>query len=123
MSVSVATTPSSLGSYLVQTDALNATKEQVLGSAIRIYKLLVNNSANSVACYFKAWNLAVGSVTVGTTAPDFVWPIAASEVSEVLFDTGVAFGTALTIACVTTGGTGGVTGPTESVSVELALGS
>lgn len=123
MSVSVSVYPSTLNSYVASSSDLDENKVQVLGSAIRIYKLYLDNSANSAPSYFKAWNVAAASVTVGTTVPDFVWPVAAGEVSEVLFDTGVSFGTALTIACVTTGGTGGTTGPTEAVAVELALGS
>lgn len=123
MAVSLAATPSSLGTYVASSDDLDENKVQVLGSAIKIYKLYLDNSNNSAASYFKAWDVLAASVTVGTTAPNFVWPVAAGEIAEVLFDTGVTFGTALTIACVTTGGTGGTTGPTAAVAVELALGS
>src|SRR5574337_186288 len=107
------------GAILYNNTALNATKDAVKASAGTIYGIVVDNSANAAASYLKLWDVASGGVTVGTTDPDWIVKIAASAKKTIAFPEGLAFGTALTAACVTTGGTAGVTNPTSSVPVSI----
>ena len=87
----------------------------------KLHSIVVDNTANAAAVsYLKLWDAASGSVTLGTTAPDWVFKItAAKKQTIVLHDDGVAYSTALTAACVTTAGTAGTTGPTSDVIVEI----
>ena len=61
-------TISGLFLYL-STDIIN-TIEAVKGSSTVMYHLDMDNAANGAATFYKFWNVASGSVTVGTTAPD-----------------------------------------------------
>jgi len=102
------------------TNAVDAVK----ASSALLYSIFIDNSLNSgAASYVKLFNLASGSVTVGTTVPDEVIFVPALAVVEVLYFTvtapGKTFGTALTACCVTTGGTVGNTGPSSSVKVTI----
>lgn len=88
-------------------DAVKAT------SALAFY-LFADNSANGVPAYVKLFNVAQGSVTLGTTAPDeIVYVPANSKITHIFFTgavIGKTFATALSAAAVTTGGTAGITG-------------
>jgi hypothetical protein len=111
-------TPSGLTQY---TDSLiGSTIDGIKASSAVLYSVLIDNSANvGAASYVKIWNLASGSVVLGTTAPDEVIYVPAGIVVTHFLYTGAvpgkAFNTALSAACVTTGGTGGVTGPSSAV--------
>jgi len=92
------------------------TKIAVKGSSATIYSIIIDNTANAAeAEYVKLWNVASGSVTVGTTAPDAIIMIPAAVKKTFAFPEGWVFGTALTVATVTTAGTAGTTNPTASV--------
>lgn len=110
--------PSGL-THFKETD-LNATKAAVKASAGTLYAIIIDNTANAAeAEYVKLWDAASGSVTVGTTAPDWVFKIPAAVKRAIVFTEGVAFATALTAACVTTAGTAGTTNPTSDVVVTI----
>jgi len=87
--------------------SLTSTKQAVKASAGMLYGYeIVNNG--SAECYIQVFNKTTANVTVGTTAPDFVIPVPAPSsgtngagiVHDI--DKGVAFSTAITIACTTT---------------------
>ena len=100
------------------TDCANAAVS-VKGSSGVIYQVEVDNTGNGSASYLKVWNTASGSVTVGTTAPDMVVMAPASTKITFVFPSGVTFGTAITVACVTGAGTAGTTSPTSDVTVSI----
>jgi hypothetical protein len=110
-------TPSGLKKFR-ETD-LEGTKVAVDATSGSIHSIVVDNSANGAASFLKLWNVASGSVTVGTTAPDWCFLIPASTKVTIPFISAVAYDTALTAACVTTAGTAGTTNPTSSVIVEI----
>src|SRR3990167_4759009 len=93
----------------------------ISSAAGRLFGVRVDNSLNGAATYLKMWNVASGSVTVGTTAPDWIFKIPASSKKTFVFvgDTDDEFDTALSAACVTAGGTAGTTNPTSSVNVQV----
>lgn len=104
--------------------AIGATVDAVKASSCKVLWLLIDNSANVAPSYVKLFNLASGSVTVGTTVPDEVIYVPASSVISVPMFTGAnpgkTFGTALSAACVTAGGTAGTTPPVSSVPITIA---
>ncbi len=109
--------PSGLTRYK-ETD-LAETKSAVKASSGTIWAIIVDNAANGAASYLKLWDAASGDVTVGTTAPDWVFKLPASTKRTITIPDGAAFATALTAACVTTAGTAGVTGPTSNVEITI----
>lgn len=91
----------------------------VAAAASTLYQIEVDNTANAAVTYVKLWNTASGGVTLGTTAPDMILMLPASVSRTFVFPSGVAFGTAVTVAAVTTAGTAGTTGPTSDVTVRI----
>ena len=118
--MAVTTTPLSnpIGSAIVtDTDADETGENNVRGAGSTIYQVDIDNSGNGAASYLKIYNNA--SPVVGTTAPDIVIMAPASGRRVWTDTTGTALGTALSFACVTTGGTAGTTGPTSAVTVRI----
>jgi len=114
-------TPAGLFAY---TDtAMGNSADAIKASSAKVYSVFVDNSANIAATYVKLFNLAGGSVVVGTTAPDEIIYVPAGVVIEQFFFTGAApgktFGTALSAFAVTTGGTAGSTSPSSSAIVTV----
>ena len=102
----------------ISTDIIN-TKEAVKASSTVMYHLDLDNAANGAVTYYKFWNVASGSVTVGTTDPDMVIHVPASTRIVIPIPAGLTYGTALTVAAVTTAGTGGVTAPTSDAILRI----
>lgn len=102
------------------TNAANAIK----ASSAKIYYIIVDNSLNVAASYLKLFNLASGSVTLGTTAPDFVAYIPASSIITIPFftsaATGITYSIALSYAVVTSGGTAGTSAPSSAVTLTVS---
>lgn len=107
------------GAKIYQNTDLDGTISAVKASAATLYALIIDNSASAAISYVKLWDVASGSVTVGTTAPDWIIAIAASVKKTITIPEGMAFATALSAACVTTAGTAGTTNPTANVDVRI----
>lgn len=89
------------------------------GSAT-LYMCKIDNTANATQkVYVKLWNAV--APTVGTTVPDMVIPAPGGSAPELEIPRGLAFGTGLSMACVTTAGTGGTTSPTAAVVVTVVV--
>ena len=100
----------------------NASPElNLLGGSGKLYGLEADNSQNTSAVYVKLYNSA--APLVGTDAPEWVFKVAAGKKRFQPLGsrgTGRSFATALSFACVTAGGTGGSTSPTNPVKLTLA---
>lgn len=83
--------------------------------------LRVNNSAGTQTVYTKIYNVASGSITVGTTDPHLVFKVPSGKTYECIYIGGITFGTANNVATVITGGTGGSTSPTTKPSVTVGI--
>ena len=124
MSTSVVAQNSALfASEAVDTD-LAGTVLAVKASAAAVYQVEIDNTANtSAASYVKLWDVASGSVTLGSTAPASV--LVAPAATKICYTFppgfGLVFGTAVSWACVTTGGTAGTTSPTNDVIVRMSF--
>lgn len=100
------------GTTFFHSDDLDETEQQVKGTAGQLYFIHAMNLSNAVK-YLQVFNATAASVTVGTTAPDMVFPIATQGDTNgagfvLAVPNGIAFGTAITVAATTTatGGTG-----------------
>lgn len=102
---------------VVDADADGTAENDMTGTTGSIFLVDVDNTANAAASFVKLYDAA--APTVGTTAPDWIFKIPASVRRVFACTEGVAFATALSMACVTAGGTAGATGPTSSVIVRL----
>jgi hypothetical protein len=102
---------------------MGASIDAVKASSAKVYSVTIDNTLNASASYVKLWNLASGSVTLGTTAPDSVIFVPGSALVTETYFVGAAqgktFATALSAACVTTGGTAGTTPPSSNVIVSI----
>jgi len=104
------------------TKYINSDVDSVTGvkaSAGTLHHIIVDNTANAAVTYLKLWDVASGSVTLGTTSPDYVLKIPASVKRTIVFPEGLAFGTALSVAATTTGVLAGVTAPTSEVILTI----
>jgi hypothetical protein len=100
---------------------MGGTVDAVKASSCLAFYLFADNSANGVPAYVKLFNLAQGSVVLGTTAPDeIVYVPANAKITHIFFTgavIGKTFGTALSAAAVTTGGTSGTSGSSIPVII------
>lgn len=123
MSISQVNVSTPSNEIIFQDTAMGNAVDGIKSSSAVVYSVTIDNSANGSAVYVKLFNLASGSVTLGTTAPDEVILAPASSIVTAIFKTSAAggktFGTALSAACVTTGGTGGTSSPASSVVVTV----
>jgi hypothetical protein len=69
----------------------------------QLYGYIIYNP-NATVCHVQLWDLATGSVTVGTTANKLDIPIPANGGANVSFPFGILFSTAITAAETTTDG-------------------
>ena len=98
----------------VQTDATNTTDTLKSGSGT-LFKVEINNTANSSAVYVKLYNNAGGAPTGDGTDPNYVFKCPASTTKVYSCPKGTAFPNALYARCVTTAGTAGTSNPTNDV--------
>ena len=105
--------PDAGGTFAVQTGA-TATPDTLKASGGTLFKVEIDNTANSSSVYLKLYNNVGGAPTVGTTDPAFVFKCPASASKVYSCPKGTAFSNALYAACVTTGGTAGTSNPSNA---------
>lgn len=102
------------------TDADATSEADMNGGAAVLWLVSVNNTATLVQpVYFKLWDAT--APTVGTTVPDIVIPCPAATTVTMAIVEGLSFATGISSACVTTGGTGGTTSPTNDVVTAIVI--
>jgi hypothetical protein len=95
-------TPSATGGWSkIKYAAQTTTKQAVKASAGTFGGYYAYNPNSSVA-YIQVFDVASGSVTLGTTAPDMIFGIPATSGANLEITNGVNMGTAITLACTTT---------------------
>lgn len=99
-----------------------ANTSMFTAAATSLQVLSITNPSTAASSYAKFYNTA--SPTVGTTAPDMVLPVVSGKTLSLAIasnlNAGFVFATAMSGACVTAGGTGGVTSPAASVTAAIA---
>jgi hypothetical protein len=124
MAITQVTIATPANEILFTDTSMGNTADAIKASSAKVFYISVDNSANGgAASYVKLFNLAAGSVVVGTTAPDEIIYVPGGAVITHNLSTGAnpgkTFGTALSAFCVTTGGTAGSTSPVSSVIVTV----
>jgi|GEM_PF-4918732 len=125
MALSISNIVADVGSvYCVQTDA-TVSVDTLKASSGKIFKVEIDNTANTAAVFVKLWD-TTGSVTVGGTHadddPDFSFKCPASALRVYSCPSGAAFAVGAKAACVTDGGgTAGTTSPTNDVIYRIQL--
>ena len=101
-------------------DTINAdTVVDIKSGSTVIYSLELDNSANAADTYIRLWNVASGSVTLGSTAPDTCILVPGLATLNLIFVGGVTFDTALSVAAVTTAGTAGDSAPAGNFAIKV----
>ena len=102
-------------SLIRQSSATATADTDVLsGTTGRVYAIYLENVTGSPANeYFKMYDAK--APTVGTTDPIAVFRVRASVNQIITSKTGIKISTALSTACVTTGGTAGTSNPSTTV--------
>ena len=102
------------------TDADSTSEADMNTGAATLYLVSIDNSANaSQKNYFKLYDAV--APTIGTTAPDMIIPCPGGSTVTLAILEGLSFATGISAACVTTGGTGGITNPTSDVITVLVF--
>ena len=125
MAITQVTVQTPANEIIFNDSAMGNSADAIKASSALVYYVLVDNTANAgAATYVKLYNLAAGSVTVGVTVPDeVIYVPGGRKITHLLFDgstLGKTFGTALSAAALTTGGTAGSTSPVSSVPVTIS---
>lgn len=111
--VGLSGTRTSGGTTLYRNVDADETEDAVKASAGQLYWIHAMNLTAAVL-YLQLYNAVTGSVTVGTTTPDLTFPIPTQGDTNgagfvLAIPNGIAFSTAITVACTTT--VGGASGP------------
>lgn len=96
--------------------ALTNTAQAVKASAGKLGGWYIYNP-NSTVAYVIVYNVASGSVTVGTTTPKLVLAIPATSAANLELVNGITFDTAIAVAATTTGG--GSTAPSTALEANF----
>lgn len=100
--VGVTPTPGTTGGWSVSsTTALSTTKVAVKASAGTFGGYMIFNP-NTVETHVQVFNVASGSVTLGSTTPTYVLTIPANSAANLELTCGINHSTAITIAATTT---------------------
>ncbi len=94
------------GTTLYRNVDVDETEDQVKATAGQVYWIHAMNVTAAVL-YLQVYNATAASVTVGTTTPDLTFPLATQGDTNgagfvLSIPNGIAFSTAITIACTTT---------------------
>ena len=119
MPFSVSPQPDTIANKLIEFSATNAAELVTSGSNV-FYMIDIDNTVNKEDVHLKLWN-TTSSVTVGTTVPNMEVKCTGAVREVISFPAGITFGTGMTLAMTTEGGTAGVTNPTNAVPVKLLL--
>lgn len=119
--VSVNQVPQTTGGYTTASgQSLSNSAVAIKASAGQVFGWFLDNTANAVVTYFQFFNTAAGGVTVGTTVPLFSVAIPANSAANVFNNSGIAFGTAISIAATTGYKNGSAPGSTVTYNVWYA---
>ena len=93
------------GTTLYKNIDVDESEDQVKGTAGQVYWIHAVN-LKATPLYLKFYNATAASVTVGTTVPDLTFPIPSQGDTNgagfnLAIPNGIAFSTAITIACTT----------------------
>ena len=97
----------------------NNTVQAIKASAGVLRGYFLDNTANSATTYFQFFNVAAGSVTLGSTSPMFVIPVPAGLAANLTMSGGWTFSTAMSFAVTTAYNNS--TAPASAVDCTIAI--
>ncbi len=107
----VTPTPGTTGGWSVSSQtALSSTKTQVKASAGTVGGYIINNP-NASTVWVQVFDVASGSITVGSTSPTWTIPVPAGSTANLEMTCGVNHATAINIAATTTATGSGAPSP------------
>ena len=110
------------GATSVYDSAAGATVRSPVTGTLEIVFVELDNTANSSTVYLKLWDDDASDVTLGTDAPELQIAVGANKKAQILFlGDRPLFSSAISYAVVTTPGTSGTTGPSNSVSLRMTV--
>lgn len=95
-------TPSTTGGWSKITAVAQTTTKKVVKASAGTWGGYYVYNPNASVAYIQVFDLATGSVTLGTTAPDLVYGIPAGSAANLELANGVNMANAITLACTTT---------------------
>jgi len=103
---------------------VSLASELIYNGAIRVYAVVIDNTANSSLAYLRFWDTTTaGDAESGTDLPFMILKADASTKVQYNFDKGIYFGTGIHTAVVTTVGTTTNVAPAGNVNLTYLLGS
>lgn len=105
----------SRGTGMKQYVGLDQNPQTIKAASGTLLYVMLDNTNNTTRTYVKFYDSA--APTVGTDDPEVVISAAGGSVFKLEIQEGVAFATAITVAAVTSGGTGGTTPPAAPVTL------
>ena len=91
MALSLTSSVADVGGTLAFQTSATAAIDTLKGSSGTLYKVEIDNTANSVAVFVKLYNNGGGAPTAGSTDPNFVFKCAASSTIAYSCPSGTAF--------------------------------
>jgi len=116
MSLSVTTLTTTTSKLAIETDAGASAINNIFGGAATLRTIEIDNGGGA-AVYLKLYD-ATGP-TIGTLAPDLIFLCPASSKRAYIIADGIAFGTGVSMACVTTAGTAGTSSPSGTQKIYI----
>lgn len=117
VSIKRRTFAASRGSGGVEYTALDQNPQTIKASSGTLLHIELDNSNNTSRTFVKFYDTA--APVVGTDDPELVWSAPGGACNMILAEEGFAFGTAIVVAAVTEGGTGGTTPPAAPVILRV----
>jgi len=94
-----------------------ATVISVTSNPAQLYHLEISNSDNSTFAFIQIFDLATGSVTLGTTTPKLSFVLPGNGGADKFFNVPINFDTAISYAVTTT--KDGLTAPTNNLVANI----
>lgn len=102
---------------VINTDCDQTSDDNVFGGSATMYSIQIKNPHATDVAFVKLYDNA--APTVGSTDPDIVLSAPANKVITWVMQAGVTM-SVVSMACVSTAGTGGVTTPTGTIDVRIS---
>jgi hypothetical protein len=116
---------SPVNEFLWTDTAIGGAVQTAKGSSAVAFYINLDNTGNVSPVFLKVYDALQSTITVGTSAPDLVFKCLAGKMNSFILYTGSEFGftfdNGISLACVTQGGTGGTTSPSNFVKVVIAF--
>lgn len=113
----VTTVANSVGSWSTATALAQTTTKKAVKTSAGVFGGYYVYNPNTSVAYIQVFNVASGSVTLGTTAPKMAYGIPPGSAANLEIVQGIAMNTAITLACTT----GAANGTAPAIGLDLTI--